>query len=65
MKVLIIGGTGHIGSYLVPRLVRAGFTVQVVARNPEPHYSNPHLGWPARTTWPNRYGQQFMLAGNM
>ena len=47
MKVLIIGGTGHIGSYLIPRLIRAGFDVQVIARNSKPRYTNPHLGWPA------------------
>ncbi len=40
MKVLVIGGTGHIGSYLVPRLVLRGYEVQVLARNPRPHYSD-------------------------
>ncbi|MGB9760099.1 MAG: NAD-dependent epimerase/dehydratase family protein [Thermoproteota archaeon] len=39
MKVLVIGGTGHIGSYLVPRLLLRGYEVQVLARNPRPHYS--------------------------
>ena len=46
MKILVIGGTGHIGSYLVPRLVRAGHQVSVVARNPEPQYTDPRLSWP-------------------
>lgn len=46
MKILVIGGTGHIGSYLVPRLVRAGHQVSVVARNPEPQYTDPRLCWP-------------------
>lgn len=32
MKVLVIGGTGHIGGYLVPRLVAAGHEVVVVSR---------------------------------
>jgi nucleoside-diphosphate-sugar epimerase len=32
MRVIIIGGTGHIGSWLVPRLVRAGHHVVVVSR---------------------------------
>ena len=27
-RVVVIGATGHIGSYLVPRLVRAGHEVQ-------------------------------------
>jgi len=40
MKVLIIGGTGHIGSYLVPRLVLRGYEVQVLARNPKPYYGS-------------------------
>lgn len=25
MNVVIIGGTGHVGTYLVPRLVMAGY----------------------------------------
>lgn len=32
MKIVIIGGTGHIGSYLVPRLVLAGHDVICVSR---------------------------------
>ena len=47
MKILVVGGTGHIGSYLVPRLALAGHEVQVVARNPEPQYSDPRLAWPS------------------
>ena len=45
MRILVIGGTGHIGSYLVPRLVRGGHDVQVVARNPKPQYTDSRLGW--------------------
>ena len=45
MKVLIVGGTGHIGSYLTPRLVRRGFDVTVVARAAEPKYAVSELGW--------------------
>jgi len=45
MRILVIGGTGHIGSYLVPRLVAGGHEVTVVARNPSPHYTDPRLGW--------------------
>jgi nucleoside-diphosphate-sugar epimerase len=33
MRVTIIGGTGHIGSYLTPMLVRAGHSVTCVCRN--------------------------------
>ena len=32
MRVAIIGGTGHIGSYLTPRLFAAGHTVVCVCR---------------------------------
>ena len=47
LKVLIIGGTGHIGGYLAPRLAQRDVEVHVVARHPRPHHANPHLGWPA------------------
>jgi len=46
-KVLIIGGTGHIGCYLVPRLVQSGFEVHVLARHARPQYTDPRLGWPS------------------
>ncbi len=32
MRVVVIGGSGHIGSFLVPRLVRAGHEVVTVSR---------------------------------
>jgi nucleoside-diphosphate-sugar epimerase len=50
MRVLIIGGTGHIGSYLAPRLVMGGHDVTVVARRPKPQYTDERLGWP-RVRW--------------
>lgn len=50
MRVLVIGGTGHIGSYLVPRLMMGGHEVHVVARRPQPQYTDPRLGWPG-VTW--------------
>ncbi|MGI6480617.1 MAG: NAD-dependent epimerase/dehydratase family protein [Sphaerochaetaceae bacterium] len=31
MKVVLIGATGHIGTYLVPRLVEAGHSVTAVS----------------------------------
>jgi nucleoside-diphosphate-sugar epimerase len=44
MKILIIGGTGHIGTYLVPRLVLAGHEVTSLSRkNREPY--TPHHIW--------------------
>jgi len=38
MRVVIIGGTGHIGGYLVPRLVGAGHEVVVMSRYGKPRY---------------------------
>lgn len=40
MKVVVIGGTGHIGSFLVPRLVRAGHTVVSVSRGQSAPYTD-------------------------
>jgi nucleoside-diphosphate-sugar epimerase len=38
-RVVVIGATGHIGSYLVPRLVRAGHEVVAVSRGERaPHH---------------------------
>ena len=31
-RVVVIGATGHIGTYLVPRLVRAGHEVVAISR---------------------------------
>lgn len=33
MKVVVIGGTGHIGTYLIPKLVAKGFEVICVSRS--------------------------------
>jgi nucleoside-diphosphate-sugar epimerase len=38
MRIVIIGGTGHIGSYLVPRLVHLGHQVMVVTRGKRQPY---------------------------
>lgn len=43
MRVVIIGGTGHVGTYLVPKLIEAGFVVTNVSRN----QSKPYLSHPA------------------
>lgn len=42
MKVVVIGATGHIGSYLVPELVRLGHRVVAVARGRTLPYT-PHM----------------------
>ena len=38
MRVLIIGGTGHVGTYLVPRLVAAGHEVVCMTRGRQKPY---------------------------
>jgi nucleoside-diphosphate-sugar epimerase len=44
MRVVVIGGTGHVGTYLVPRLVEAGHNVICVSRNQREPYQ-PHGAW--------------------
>jgi nucleoside-diphosphate-sugar epimerase len=46
MRVVILGGTGHIGTYLVPRLVEAGAEVLSVSRGQQQPYQ-PHAAWKA------------------
>ncbi|MCO5235118.1 MAG: NAD-dependent epimerase/dehydratase family protein [Chitinophagaceae bacterium] len=42
MRIIIIGGTGHVGSFLVPRLIDAGHEVTVVSRKErEPYLLHP------------------------
>jgi nucleoside-diphosphate-sugar epimerase len=43
-RVVIIGGSGHVGTYLVPRLVEAGHSVVNVSRGQRQPYS-PHGAW--------------------
>lgn len=44
MRVVIIGGSGHVGTYLVPRLVAAGHQVIAVSRQQSAPYQ-PHAAW--------------------
>jgi len=44
MHVVVIGGTGHIGTYLVPRLVRAGHSLSVISRGQSTPYHD-HPAW--------------------
>ncbi len=44
MHAVVIGGTGHVGTYLVPRLVEAGHEVTVVSRGQRDPYT-PHGAW--------------------
>ncbi|SDD77555.1 NAD-dependent epimerase/dehydratase family protein [Glycomyces harbinensis] len=39
MKIIVIGGSGHIGTYLVPRLVRAGHEVVNISRGKRHAYA--------------------------
>ncbi|WP_138443874.1 NAD-dependent epimerase/dehydratase family protein [Sinomonas susongensis] len=42
MKIVVIGGSGHIGSFLVPRMVRAGHEVTTISRGShEPYLDAP------------------------
>ncbi len=41
MRVVVIGATGHIGTYLVPRLVEAGHEVIAVSRGARQPYRRP------------------------
>src|ERR1044071_4112449 len=43
-RVVIIGGSGHVGTYLVPRLVEAGVEGINVTRGAREPYS-PHASW--------------------
>lgn len=43
MKIVVIGGSGHIGSYLIPRLVEAGYDVINVSRSlRKPYLQSQH-----------------------
>ena len=44
MRVVVIGGTGHVGTYLVPRLVEAGHEVINISRGGREPY-RPHKAW--------------------
>jgi nucleoside-diphosphate-sugar epimerase len=44
MRIVIIGGTGHIGTYLVPRLVEAGHDLVIVSRGQRKPY-HPSRSW--------------------
>ena len=44
MRIVVIGGSGHIGTYLVPQLVTAGHTVINVSRGQQAPYQR-HPAW--------------------
>jgi nucleoside-diphosphate-sugar epimerase len=50
-RVIVIGATGHIGSYLVPRLVRGGHEVIAMSRGArDPYHPSPQWGSVSRIT---------------
>lgn len=50
-RVVVIGATGHVGTYLVPRLVRAGHEVVAISRGArEPYLPSPEWGAVQRIT---------------
>jgi nucleoside-diphosphate-sugar epimerase len=44
MRVVVIGGTGHVGTFLIPRLVQAGHEVICISRGTREPY-RPHAAW--------------------
>ena len=46
MKAVVIGATGHIGTYLVPQLAEAGYEVTAVTRSASRPYEH-HPAWDA------------------
>jgi nucleoside-diphosphate-sugar epimerase len=48
MRAVVIGGTGHIGTYLIPRLVASGYEVFNVSRSKRAPYRD-HKSWKSVT----------------
>ena len=46
MKIVIIGGTGHVGTYLIPRLAALGHELICVTRGQRQPYQ-AHAAWDA------------------
>src|SRR4051812_45660952 len=44
MRIVVIGATGHIGTYLIPRLVSAGHDLIALSRGEREPYK-PHQAW--------------------
>ena len=49
MKVVVVGGTGHTGTYLIPKLIEAGYDVAVISRQQRPRYLADGIG--SHTAW--------------
>lgn len=61
-RVLITGGTGVLGSELVPRFVDAGYTVRVMSRRGPPPDADPKIEW-ARASLETGEGLAEAVAG--
>jgi len=48
MKLLVTGGTGFIGSHLIPKLLRAGHRLTVITRNPD---AIETTSWASQVKW--------------
>jgi nucleoside-diphosphate-sugar epimerase len=44
MRIVVIGGAGHVGTYMIPRLVEAGHEVVVITRGQRQPYQ-PNAAW--------------------
>ena len=44
-KAIVIGGLGHVGSYLTPRLVEAGYEVTAISRGNQESYTKDWPQW--------------------
>jgi nucleoside-diphosphate-sugar epimerase len=44
MRIVVIGGSGHVGTYLIPRLVESGHEVINISRQQRTAYQ-PHGAW--------------------
>lgn len=43
MKAVVIGGCGHIGSFLVPMLIKAGYEVTSISRGKSKPYTQDYV----------------------
>jgi nucleoside-diphosphate-sugar epimerase len=64
MKTVVIGGTGHIGTYLVPHLVQAGHEVICISRGQQSSRKCRYLWGPDSRFAPGyRYRPDLLHAG--
>jgi nucleoside-diphosphate-sugar epimerase len=55
VRIVVIGGSGHVGSFLVPRLVRSGHEVINLTRGAHtPYATTKHGPMSSRSRWTGR-----------